>query len=224
MRLYQGSYGQETLFSHDPASIALQWEHEGAQRIHLVDLDGARAGYPVNDAAIKAVLSSAGVPVQVGGGVRSLEAARRLLEMGVQRVVFGTAALREPELVKHACDELGPEAIIVSIDSRDGNVAVQGWTETTTTRATALMQSMAQAGVRRFIFTDVAADGTLQGPNLEAVRSLTKFPNVALISAGGIASVGDLERLARVGVEGAIIGSALYRGTIKLREAIQRLN
>ena len=222
VRLYQGDFGRETVYSQEPANVALRWEDAGAPRIHVVDLDGARTGYIANLKAIESLISEVTIPVQLGGGIRSLETAQRLLEIGVQRVVFGTAAVRDPELVELACRDLGSEVVIVGVDARDGMVAVQGWSETTSMAVSSLIQKMARVGVGRFIFTDVATDGTLQGPNVLAVQELSAIRGVKIISSGGIGSVDDIELLTDTGIEGVILGSSLYQGTIDLKEAVRR--
>ena len=222
VRLYQGDYDKETAYSDDPVAVALRWENAGAPRIHVVDLDGAATGSPVNLAIVEEIVSRVALPVQVGGGIRDMVTAERLLSTGVQRVVFGTAAIRDPALVRDACRKLGAEHIVVGIDARDGRVAVQGWTESSDATAADLANSMAVAGVARFIYTDIGVDGTLAGPNLQAVVDLMKAVGKPIISAGGIGSLGDLEQLAQVGVEGAILGSALYCGTVDLSEAVRR--
>lgn len=222
VRLYQGDYGRETVYGDDPVAVALRWQKEGAPRIHVVDLDGARTGKPQNLDGIKSILQQVDVPVQVGGGVRSLESAQQLLDAGVQRVVFGTAAVRDPNLVTEACAKLGSEAVVVGVDAKDGMVAVQGWTEGTAMQAEALVRGMARAGVRRFVFTDVATDGTLRGPNVAAVADLKKIKGVHIICSGGVGSLEDLDRLAAAGIEGVILGSALYQGAIRLQEAVER--
>jgi len=222
VRLYQGDYDRETAYSDDPVAVALRWENAGAPRIHVVDLDGAATGLPVNLAIVEEIVSRVALPVQVGGGIRDMVTAERLLSTGVQRVVFGTAAIRDPALVRDACCKLGAEHIVVGIDARDGRVAVQGWTESSDATAADLANSMTVAGVARFIYTDIGVDGTLAGPNLQAVVDLMKAVGKPIISAGGIGSLADLEQLAQVGVEGAILGSALYRGTVDLSEAVRR--
>jgi phosphoribosylformimino-5-aminoimidazole carboxamide ribotide isomerase len=222
VRLYQGDYDRETAYSDDPVAVALRWEEAGAPRIHVVDLDGAATGLPTNTATVEEIVSRVAVPVQVGGGIRDMATAERSLSGGVQRVVFGTAAIRDPALVKEACRKLGAEHVVVGIDARDGRVAVQGWMESSDATAAELANAMADAGVARFIYTDIAVDGTLAGPNLQAVVDLMKAVGKPIISAGGIGSLADLELLAGVGVEGAILGSALYRGTVDLSEAVRR--
>lgn len=222
VRLYQGDFGRETVYSQVPVNVALRWEDAGAPRIHVVDLDGARTGHIANLKAIESLISEVAIPVQLGGGIRSLETAQRLLEIGVQRVVFGTAAVRDPELVELACRDLGSDVVIVGVDARDGMVAVQGWSETTSIAVSSLIQKMARVGVGRFIFTDVATDGTLQGPNVLAVEELTAIKGIKIISSGGIGSVDDIELLTDTGIEGVILGSSLYQGTIDLKEVVRR--
>ena len=220
VRLYQGDFSRETVYSGDPVAVATEWQNAGVARLHLVDLDGARHGRPVNKEAIEAVLGAVRIPVQIGGGVRSMETARGLLEMGAARVVFGTAAVRNPELIEAACTELGSESVVVGVDARNGKVAVQGWQHTETNEAVDLMKSMVNLGVNRFIYTDIEADGTLAGPNLGSVASVMKEVAAPIISAGGIGSMEDLFALSETGVEGVIVGQALYQGRIDLREAV----
>ena len=222
VRLYQGDFRQETVYSDDPVAVALRWQEAGAPRIHVVDLDGAKAGHPVNLATVKAIAARVSVPLQVGGGIRDVITAKRLLLAGAQRVVVGTAAIYDPDMVRTACEELGPEAVVVGVDARDGKVAVQGWSEPASVAAEELVKVMAEAGVRRFIYTDIATDGTLAGPNVEAVAALMEAVDVPIIASGGIGSMEDLARLGKTGVEGAILGMALYRGAIDLREAVKR--
>ena len=222
VRLYQGDFGRETVYSQEPVNMALRWQDAGAPRIHVVDLDGARTGHIANLKTIESLISEVTIPVQLGGGIRSLETAQRLLEIGVQRVVFGTAAVRDPELVELACRDFGSEAVIVGVDARDGMVAVQGWSETTSMAVSSLIQKMARVGVGRFIFTDVATDGTLQGPNVLAVQELSAIRGIKIISSGGIGSADDIELLTDTGIEGVILGSSLYQGTIDLKEVVRR--
>ena len=219
VRLYQGDFSRETVYSGDPVAMAAEWQNAGVARLHVVDLDGARQGRLVNTRAIEAVLEAVRVPVQVGGGVRSMETAKGLLEMGAARVVFGTAAVRDPDLIETACAKLGSESVVVGVDARNGKVAVQGWQHTETNEAVDLMKSMVSLGVNRFIYTDIEADGTLAGPNLGSVAALMKEFAAPIISAGGISSMEDLFALSEMGVEGVIIGQALYQGKIDLRKA-----
>ena len=219
VRLVQGDYDRELVFSDDPVETARRWVEAGATRLHVVDLDGAREGRPVNDASVRAIIASAGVPVEVAGGVRDLDAVQRWVDAGADRVVLGTAVVRRPELAAEAYRAHG-ERIVVSIDAKDGLVATQGWEETSEVRAEELLRQLAAAGIPRFIYTDIARDGTLTSPNYEAVEAMVKASDAKVIAAGGVAEVSHLVRLAELGVEGAIVGLALYDGRVDLREAL----
>lgn len=221
VRLYQGDFKKETVFSDDPLGVAHQWQELGAPRLHIVDLDGAQKGEPVNLGVINGIVALVDIPVQVGGGIRSFDTAAKLLDMGVQRVVLGTAAIQNPKLVERLCKRFGSQAVVVSVDARDRQVAVRGWTEATTIRATELALRMAGLGVQRFLYTDITRDGTLTEPNFEAIHELVRETGSAILAGGGIASLEHLKRLAALGVEGAVVGRALYTGDIKLDEAIQ---
>jgi phosphoribosylformimino-5-aminoimidazole carboxamide ribotide isomerase len=225
VRLHQGDYGQVTRFSDDPVAQALAWQEQGAQRLHLVDLDGAKSGEPVNDGAVKAITSALSIPVQLGGGVRTADRAAELLGCGLDRVILGTVALEQPELV----DELAaayPGKIVVGIDAKNGKVATRGWIEESSTEATALAKRFNTSGIAAIISTDIATDGTLAGPNLEALRAMAEASAVPVIASGGI---GNLEHLlsllalAPLGIEGVIVGRALYDGRVDLAEAIQAI-
>jgi phosphoribosylformimino-5-aminoimidazole carboxamide ribotide isomerase len=220
VRLYQGDFAQETLFE-EPVAAALRWQAEGAQRLHIVDLDGAAAGRLVNLGIVRELAARATVPIQVGGGVRDLEMVQQLLTLGAQRVVLGTAAVESPTLVAEALARFGPEAVVVSVDAREGRVAVQGWTKTTERGALAVMQELARQGVKRFIYTDILRDGTMTEPNFTAIGELVARVGVPILAAGGIASQAHLVRLAGLGVEGAIVGTALYTGAISLPQALK---
>ncbi len=222
VRLYQGDFHQETVYSEDPVAVALQWQKDGAPRIHIVDLDGAVAGRPVNMSAVKEIAAQVTIPLQVGGGIRDMLTAKSLLHVGVERVVLGTAAIYDPDMVRTACDDLGVEAVVVAVDARSGKIAVRGWLETVEMATENLVMAMAEKGVRRFIYTDIATDGTLLGPNVDGAVALMKAAGVSIICSGGIGSMADLERLAKTGIEGVIVGSALYQGAINLEEAVRR--
>ena len=223
MRLYQGDYERETVYADDPVEVALRWRRLGASRVHVVDLDGAKAGAPRNLDAVRRIAGALDVPVQMGGGIRSLDAARAVIDAGVQRVMLGTVAVRNPSVVRRACDELGAESIVVAIDSRGGKVAVSGWTAASETRATDLMSAMMDAGVRAFLCTDISRDGTLAGPNYALMRELVRVGGDGVIAAGGIAAVEHLARLAAIGVGGAVVGRALYTEDIDLAEALDAI-
>ncbi len=220
VRLYQGDYSRETVYSDDPVEVALRWERLGARRIHVVDLDGARAGSPRNLDVISRIADAVRVPVQMGGGVRTIDSIREVIDSGVDRVMLGTVAVRDPAIVTSACEQFGAETILVAIDSRDGNVAVSGWTDGSETSATDLLRLMMDAGVRTFLCTDISRDGTLAGPDYDLMRSLVAIAGNGVIAAGGIASIDHLRDLAYIGVGGAVIGRALYTGDIDLAEAV----
>lgn len=218
MRLVQGDFGRETRYADDPAAMARHWQDEGAQRLHVVDLDGARDGVRANAQVIARLLRSVSVPVQVGGGIRSLEAARALLEGGADRVIVGTRAAEEPQVLAEWLSTLGGERVVVGVDARDGRVATHGWQTATDLSVLDFCQHIADLGVQRVVYTDVGRDGLLGGPNLELTRDVAK--HVSVIGSGGVASVAHLRALAEAGAEGAIIGTALYEGRLQLRDAM----
>jgi phosphoribosylformimino-5-aminoimidazole carboxamide ribotide isomerase len=222
VRLFQGDYGRETVFGEDPVEMARRWEGEGAARLHVVDLDAARSGRPENLEIVRRIAAALSIPVQMGGGVRDREAVARTLDAGVQRAIVGTAAAASPDLAKALFEEFG-DRLVLGLDARDGKVAVAGWRETTAWDAVDLARDMAAAGARRIIFTDIATDGTGSGPNLESTRRLAEAVPVPIIASGGVGSVDDIiavARLATAGVEGVIVGKALYTGAVNLREAL----
>lgn len=223
VRLYQGDYARSQVFNDDPVAVARQWEEQGAPRIHLVDLDGAKAGHPVNQAAISAIVQAVSVPVQVGGGLRDRESVADLLNLGVRQAILGTVAVEQPDLVSQLCQDF-PGQIVVGIDARDGKVATRGWLETSEVMAIDLAQQMAQRGAAAIIYTDIHRDGTLQGPNLDALRNLAQAIDIPVIASGGVSSLTDvlsLLALAPIGVSGMIVGRALYTGDVSLKEAVQ---
>lgn len=224
VRLYQGDYDRETVYSEDPLEVAARWVGMGATRIHVVDLDGAKDGAPANIEVIEGIASSVSVPVQLGGGIRSVEDARMALSLGVDRVMVGTAAIENPDLIKDMREELGAEAVVVSVDARDGYVAVKGWTQSSRTLASDLIQHMTEMGVLRFLYTDIARDGTLSEPNFPSIEALASQTKAHLMAAGGISSIDHLLRLDALGVEAAIVGKALYTGDIHLEKALEALN
>ena len=223
VRLYQGDYGQVQTFDQDPVAVAQRWVDAGATRLHLVDLDGAKAGQPVNLPAIAAIAQAVPIPVQVGGGLRDRASVADLLNLGVQRVILGTIAVEQPDLVSQLAQEF-PGQIVVGIDARNGKVATRGWIETSEVVATDLAQQMAQAGAAAIIYTDIHRDGTLQGPNLEALREVAAAAQIPVIASGGVSSLTDLFNLLALeplGVTGAIVGRAIYTGEVSLPEAIR---
>ena len=220
VRLEQGDYGRERVFDEDPVAVGRRWVEAGAGRIHVVDLDGAREGVRGNAPAVEALVAAVSVPIQLGGGIRSAQTAGELLALGVDRVIFGTAALDAPEEVAEAVAANGAERVIVSVDARAGLVASRGWTEGSGIAAGDLVEGMAELGVRRFIYTDISRDGTLEHPNFKALKGILERVRYPVLAAGGIVSVEDLLELAGMGVEGAVTGLAVYTGAIDLREAI----
>jgi phosphoribosylformimino-5-aminoimidazole carboxamide ribotide isomerase len=222
VRLYQGDYEKETIFSDGPVSVALRWQSEGARRLHIVDLDGAAKGEPSNLEAVEDIIAAIDIPVQVGGGIRSIETIEQLFAAGVDRAILGTVAVEKPDLVKKACRRFG-EQIIISIDARDRIVATRGWLQKSTVTAGELASKMIELGVMRFIYTDISRDGTLTSPNFEAIAEFLSQVSAPVIAAGGISSVQHLTKLAELGVEGAIVGKAIYTGDIKLGEAFKAI-
>jgi phosphoribosylformimino-5-aminoimidazole carboxamide ribotide isomerase len=218
VRLIQGDFARETRYADDPAEMARLWQDQGASRLHVVDLDGAREGVRANAAVIARLLQAVRIPVQVGGGVRSLDTARALLDDGADRVVIGTRAAEDPESLGGWIGALGADRLVVGIDARDGMVATHGWQTVTDVPVLELCARMAGLGVRRIVYTDVSRDGVLSGPNVDTTRELATI--VGVIGSGGVATVDDLRALAEAGAEGAIIGTALYEGRLKLSEAL----
>ena len=223
VRLFQGDYSKETVFNESPIAAAEQWFALGATRLHIVDLDGARSGEMVNIEVIAEIASDSPIPVQLGGGIRELEAARSALDHGIQRVIVGTAALRGQSFVRSLCDELGAERIIIGVDARDGYVAAHGWTKTSETSASELVSQIASVGASRFVYTDISRDGTLTAPNFDSICSLLKSTDLKMLVAGGISKIDHLLQLAEMGIEGSIVGTAVYTGAINLTEALEAL-
>ncbi len=224
VRLFQGDFSQTTVFDENPVAVAQRWAEQGAARLHLVDLDGARSGHPINTAIIRRIVQSISIPVQLGGGLRTAQDITSMLDMGVDRVILGTVAVRKPDLVEQLTEAFGAR-IVVGVDARDGFVAVSGWADVERICATDLVAQMAQRGVQRIIYTDIARDGTLTEPNYEATAELVRSDGSgpAIVASGGIAHIDHLVRLADCGVEGAIIGRALYTGAVDLPTALATL-
>ncbi|EAR18800.1 1-(5-phosphoribosyl)-5-[(5-phosphoribosylamino)methylideneamino]imidazole-4-carboxamide isomerase [Synechococcus sp. W2B2] len=225
VRLHQGDYDKVTRFSDDPVAQAMRWQEQGAERLHLVDLDGARSGEPANDSAIRAITSALTIPVQLGGGVRTAERAETLLTCGLDRVILGTVALEQPQLVMDLA-ERHPGRVVVGIDARHGKVATKGWLEDSNTEATALAGRFSASAIAAIISTDISTDGTLEGPNLQALREMAEASSVPVIASGGVGCMADLLALLTLeplGVEAVIVGRALYDGRIDLGEALRAL-
>ena len=224
VRLVQGDYERETVFADDPAEAARRWQDAGAKRLHVVDLDGAREGRPVNWEAVTRIVAAVDVSVQLGGGLRDLETVRRYLEAGVERAVLGTAAVKDIGLLTVAL-ELFPGRIAAGVDARDGTVVTEGWLEASEISASELVRRLAALGVPRVIYTDTLRDGTLTEPNFAALEALlagvrASGGDTRVIYSGGVSSLDRIRRLAETGVEGVIVGRALYTGDIDLRDAI----
>lgn len=223
VRLEQGLMDRDTVYNDDPAAQALIWQQKGAELLHIVDLDGAFAGEPKNRGAIEAIVQALQIPAQLGGGIRDLATIEAYLAMGISRVIIGTAAQRNPELVKEACSKF-PGQIVVGIDAKNGLVAVQGWAEVTDLSAVELAKKFEGYGVAAIVYTDISRDGMLQGPNIEATRALAEAISIPVIASGGISSLADIQNLIAVeqsGIAGAITGKAIYSGAIDLAEAIK---
>ena len=223
VRLTEGRFDQETIFADQPVDMAVRWANEGAEYLHLVDLDGALAGKPVNIAAITSIIKAVNIPVQLGGGIRTLENIRECLEAGVQRVILGSVAVRSPELVAAACKQYG-DRIIVGIDARDGQAAVEGWGVTGGISAEELAKRMAQVGVARIIYTDISRDGMLTGVNVTATAALAQAAGIPVIASGGVGSIADIKAIKEAesaGIEGVIVGKAIYLGKVLLEDALK---
>ena len=220
VRLYQGDYQRETVYSDDPVSVALTWQQQGAPRLHLVDLDGAAQGKPANLEILSQIIQSLDIPVQVGGGIRDEGTAQVLLAAGADRVVIGTAAVEQPSLVDGLCRHHGGRRVVVAVDARDGRVVIKGWTEQSSVGALELAQRMSLLGITRLLYTDVSRDGTLTEPNFEANAALVRDTGMAVLASGGITSLEHISLLGGTGVEGVILGRALYDGVIRLPEAL----
>ncbi|MBA2598549.1 MAG: 1-(5-phosphoribosyl)-5-[(5-phosphoribosylamino)methylideneamino]imidazole-4-carboxamide isomerase [Chloroflexia bacterium] len=219
VRLVEGDFAQETAYDSDPVDAARRWVAAGAEWLHIVDLDGAVAGSPVNRDAVIRIRQVVDTPIQLGGGLRQLADIEAAFAAGIDRVILGTVALRDPELVTTAVARWD-DRIAIALDARDGNLATDGWVGQTDARAVEVAQQLAQARVRHFIFTDIRRDGTLSGPNLESLGELVAAVDADVIASGGISSLADITAAAAAGAAGTIVGRALYDGRIDLREAI----
>jgi phosphoribosylformimino-5-aminoimidazole carboxamide ribotide isomerase len=219
VRLRQGDYGQETVYGDDPAEMALRWIDQGAQCLHLVDLDGARDGKAANRAAVRAIVAAVSVPCQLGGGVRDEAAIRELLELGLARLVVGTKALKEPEWFRQMCRQF-PGKLALGIDAKNGRVATEGWLETSDVGAIELAQSFEREPLATIIYTDIAKDGMLAGPNFEAMAEMSAAVELPVVASGGVTSASDVAELARLGLDACIVGRSLYEGKLTLPDAL----
>ncbi len=218
VRLFKGKFDEVTVYGDDPVAMAVRWEREGGEFIHVVDLDGAKHGHGVNAETIKKICASVNVPVQTGGGIRSMEDIEKKLSCGIDRVIIGTSAVRDEEFVRRAVDKYEGK-IVIGIDAKDGLVAIEGWEQVSQYKAVEFAQRMEKLGVRTIVYTDIATDGTLAGPNVSAMREMTANTSLDVIASGGIGNSGHIASLLDTGVEGVIVGKALYTGDVKLSEA-----
>ncbi|SES81914.1 1-(5-phosphoribosyl)-5-[(5-phosphoribosylamino)methylideneamino] imidazole-4-carboxamide isomerase [Natronincola peptidivorans] len=215
VRLTQGKFDEEKIYFNDPQEVAKLWQEKGAEVLHIVDLDGALEGKGKNLSIIQAIVDAVNIPVQVGGGIRSIEAIEQLMAIGVERVILGTKAIEDKEMLKKAIAGFGSR-VVVSIDAKDGYVAVDGWTKTSSVAALDFAKELEEMGIKTIIYTDIARDGMLQGPNFKAISQLKQQVGIDIIASGGVATIEDLQLLSHIGVAGAIVGKALYEGKIDL--------
>ncbi len=224
VRLVKGDFDKETIFGERPEIMAKKWEDEGGQFLHLVDLDGARAGKSQNLDVVEMILQTINIPVELGGGIRTMEDIDRVLNIGVTRVILGSVAVSNPQLVKDACKKYGSERIVVGIDAKDGIVAVDGWGVSGNVEAKELAKKMAEGGVKHIIYTDISRDGTLSGVNVEATAQIARYSGVKVVASGGVSSIEDIKALKKYeadGIEGVIVGKSIYTGALSLPEALK---
>mgnify|MGYP001815186269 CR=1 FL=1 len=219
VRLRQGDYGQETVYGDQPVAMAERWVEEGAEYLHLVDLDGARDGRPVNRSAVAAIVKAVGIPCELGGGIRDELAVADLLSLGLNRLVIGTQAVKRPEWFRQLCTRF-PGQLVAGIDARDGLVATDGWLETSSMPATELAAQLAELPIAAIVYTDISKDGMMAGPNLTAMSEMASAVKAPIVASGGVTTADDVSQLAKVGVAGCIIGRALYEGSLTLADAL----
>ena len=225
VRLIQGKQEKETVYANYPVEVALRWKSVGATYLHVIDLDGAFTGNAGNTLTVREILHKVDIPVQLGGGIRTIKAIKNWLELGVDRIILGTTAVENPEIVRRAIDKWGPERIVVGIDAKNGLVAVNGWLSGTTYTSIDLAIAMKEAGVLKIIYTDIDSDGMMNGLNIDSTVNLAKASGLEVIASGGVASMDDLEQVSsflKDGLNGVILGKSLYEGTIDLSEAIRK--
>ncbi len=224
VRLVQGNFGRSTVYSDNPVDIARKWQKKGASRIHVVDLDGSRAGLPQNMDIVRSIAAAVSVPVQVGGGIRSMVTVDEYIKAGIGYVILGTGALKDRDLVIGACQKY-PGRVILGLDARDGNIAVEGWIKEEAVSPLAIAKSYENKGISAVIYTDIKRDGMETGVNIEATKSLAESVNLPVIASGGVADIQDIEKLKaekNVGIIGVIVGKALYSGALDLSDAIKK--
>ena len=224
VRLTRGDYSKETIFEGDPVSIANKWIESGATRLHVVDLDGAKIGKRKNEEIVNKIVRSVNIPIQLGGGIRDSDTAERMIGLGIDRVIFGTAAIESPSEIEHSIKKLGPDKIIVGIDTLEGIVKTRGWVNTTSTKGKTLIKNMEDIGVKRFMFTDTSKDGTLLHPNFESITDILESTKYPVTVGGGVTNIEDLVKLKKIGVESVVIGLAIYSGQLDLKLAIKKID
>lgn len=220
VRLLQGDYNKETIYSERPKDIAKKWESLGGDFLHVVDLDGAKSGQRINQKVIDEIINSINIPIELGGGIRTIESIQSYLTQGVNRVILGSAAIKNKYFVQEAIHQFGPEKIVVGVDAKAGKVAIEGWLKVTNITALQFCKELEEIGIQTIIYTDIAKDGMMQGPNIEETQKLVEETHLNIIASGGVSSLEDLQNLEYSGVQGAIIGKALYTGAIQLEEAV----
>lgn len=220
VRLQQGKMENVTIYSDDPASMARRWERDGAEILHVVDLDGAVEGRPVNLKSITDIRNAVNITIEVGGGIRDMETIDKLLLLKIDRVVLGTSAVNDPYFLKEACRRF-PGKVLAGIDARDGMVAIKGWKETTEKRAIDFARGLEDSGVKAIIFTDIKRDGLLLGPNIKSIKEFTESVRLPVIASGGVSGSNDIKELMKLPLEGVIVGKAIYSGSLDLKEAIK---
>lgn len=219
VRLTQGDYNKEKIYNDSPVEVAADWEKQQAAYLHIVDLDGAKTGVSINKASIEAISKQASIPIQLGGGIRSMSVIQEYITAGVDRVIIGTAAINDKAFLREAVDAYGSK-IAVSIDARNGYVATNGWTSTSTVKAIDLVKELESLGVETIVYTDILKDGMLQGPNFKELQEINEATTMNVIASGGISSPADVEKLKSLDLYGAIIGKALYDGTMNFKDLL----
>jgi len=227
VRLIQGDYSQETVYLDDPVEAAQQWQKQGAKWIHVIDLDGAKTGHPANFNVIKNIRDAININIQVGGGIRSAEIAQKYLKEDINRIIFGSAAVKDLSLIKGIIEEYGADKVAVGVDTRQNEVAIHGWTKTSDMTVEEMLEQLNKISVKTIIFTDISKDGMMKGPNIDGIEKVLDFGCFSVIASGGISSMEDLQKLAKYenkGLDGAIIGKALYQGVLDLNEVLKRFS
>ncbi|GAB3045955.1 1-(5-phosphoribosyl)-5-[(5-phosphoribosylamino)methylideneamino]imidazole-4-carboxamide isomerase [Virgibacillus ainsalahensis] len=220
VRLIQGDYNKEKIYSDSPPDTAVKWEKKGAQFLHIVDLDGAKTGNSINKSTIKAITKKAGIPIQLGGGIRSLPIIEEYITAGIDRVIIGTAAINDKSFLQKSVKKYGGK-IAVSIDARNGYVATEGWTKNSSVKAIDLVKELESIGVQTIVYTDILKDGMLQGPNFKELQAINEATSMNVIASGGVTTAADVKKLTELNLYGAIIGKALYDGTLTFEELVE---